>query len=176
VEQEDRGVWVVVHLYEPVCLFPHHVLANSSSDFAKSVDQRYSLNETIAHPARKHLATKFLCVRTLVLGFASVISSRLPVARSRSQPNSNIHPYIDEDDPYDDGSGGAVLAREGDDDEMEDYVDAVDTDVLPTMLVYRDGELVHNWVRVDWEAGQGEPRGIVIQVDLVIILKETHVS
>lgn len=23
--------------------------------------------------------------------------------------------------------------------------------MLPTMLVYRDGELVHNWVRVDWE-------------------------
>jgi hypothetical protein len=26
--------------------------------------------------------------------------------------------------------------------------------MLPTLLVYRDGELVHNWVRVDWEAGQ----------------------
>ncbi len=25
--------------------------------------------------------------------------------------------------------------------------------MLPTMLVYRNGELVHNWVRVDWEAG-----------------------
>lgn len=24
--------------------------------------------------------------------------------------------------------------------------------MLPTMLVYQDGELVHNWVRVDWEA------------------------
>lgn len=30
--------------------------------------------------------------------------------------------------------------------------DLVDTDMLPTMLVYQDGELVHNWVRVDWEA------------------------
>jgi hypothetical protein len=26
--------------------------------------------------------------------------------------------------------------------------------MLPTLLVYRDGELVHNWVRVDWVAGQ----------------------
>lgn len=26
--------------------------------------------------------------------------------------------------------------------------------MLPTMLVYRAGELVHNWVRVDWEAGK----------------------
>jgi hypothetical protein len=23
--------------------------------------------------------------------------------------------------------------------------------MLPTMLVYQSGELVHNWVRVDWE-------------------------
>ena len=30
---------------------------------------------------------------------------------------------------------------------------SVDTDVLPTMLIYRDSELVYNWVRVDWEAG-----------------------
>jgi hypothetical protein len=22
--------------------------------------------------------------------------------------------------------------------------------MLPTILVYRDGQLVHNWVRVDW--------------------------
>lgn len=32
--------------------------------------------------------------------------------------------------------------------------DLVDTDMLPTMLVYRDGELVYNWVRVDWEANR----------------------
>lgn len=40
------------------------------------------------------------------------------------------------------------------DTEYLDYdEDSVDTDMLPTMLVYHDGELVHNWVRVDWEAG-----------------------
>ena len=38
------------------------------------------------------------------------------------------------------------------DDEDEDDED-VDTDMLPTILVYRSGQLVHNWVRVDWEAG-----------------------
>lgn len=32
--------------------------------------------------------------------------------------------------------------------------DAVDTDMLPTLLVYHNGQLVHNWVRVDWEAGE----------------------
>jgi hypothetical protein len=25
--------------------------------------------------------------------------------------------------------------------------------MLPTVLVYRSGQLVHTWVRVDWEAG-----------------------
>jgi hypothetical protein len=40
------------------------------------------------------------------------------------------------------------------DTEYLDYdEDSVDTDMLPTMLVYHDGELVFNWVRVDWEAG-----------------------
>jgi hypothetical protein len=51
------------------------------------------------------------------------------VARSKSRPR-NARPYTDEDDFYDDGSEGAVLAREGDDDKMDDYMDAVDTDEL----------------------------------------------
>ena len=40
--------------------------------------------------------------------------------------------------------------------EEDDDVD-VDMDMLPTMHVYRGGDLVHNWVRVDWEAG---PQGL----------------
>jgi hypothetical protein len=26
--------------------------------------------------------------------------------------------------------------------------------MLPTMLIYEKGELLHTWVRVDWEAGK----------------------
>jgi hypothetical protein len=53
----------------------------------------------------------------------------------------------DEDDPY-------AYDEKDDDDEDEDFSEEdVDLDMLPTMLVYRNGELVHNWVRVDWEAG-----------------------
>ena len=49
-------------------------------------------------------------------------------------------------------------SRPRQDDDVEDEAedlrdDDVDLDVLPTMLVYRNGELVFNWVRVDWEAG-----------------------
>jgi hypothetical protein len=45
--------------------------------------------------------------------------------------------YEDEEDPYED------------EDDTE-----TDLDMLPTMLVYRDGQLEYNWVRVDWEAGR----------------------
>lgn len=50
------------------------------------------------------------------------------------------------------GGGGSAPAAELDD-EDSDEEDTVDTDMLPTMLVYRGGELMFNWVRVDWEAG-----------------------
>jgi len=42
-------------------------------------------------------------------------------------------------------------------DDLGDYEseeEDVDLDMLPTILVYRDGELLHTWVRVDWEAGK----------------------
>lgn len=41
-----------------------------------------------------------------------------------------------------------------DEDEEEEEVEA-DPDVLPTMLVYKDGELERNWIRVDWKIGEG---------------------
>jgi hypothetical protein len=48
--------------------------------------------------------------------------------------------------------------------EYPDYdEDAVDTDMLPTLLVYHDGELVFNWVRVDWEAGNAGVEELLIK-------------
>jgi hypothetical protein len=43
---------------------------------------------------------------------------------------------------------GQIMMSTGDESDKDD----VDTDVLPTPLVYRDDELVHTWLRVDWEA------------------------
>lgn len=43
---------------------------------------------------------------------------------------------------------------EDDDDEEEEEAEA-DPDVLPTILAYKDGELERNWIRVDWEIGDG---------------------
>jgi hypothetical protein len=53
----------------------------------------------------------------------------------------------DDDDPYGD--------EENSEGEDEGGDDNVDTDMLPTLLVYQSGDLVFNWVRVDWEAGRG---------------------
>ncbi|KAG8744345.1 hypothetical protein FRC10_010325 [Ceratobasidium sp. 414] len=60
------------------------------------------------------------------------------------------HPIIDDDD--------------GDDDnEVVEPVIQVDTDMLPTLLVYRAGQLEHTFVRVDWEAGDGGIQNLLIK-------------
>lgn len=50
--------------------------------------------------------------------------------------------------------------EEGEIDDSEEESD-VDLDMLPTLLVYRNGELVYNWVRVDWEAGTAGVRDLL---------------
>jgi len=129
VEREERGVWVVVHLYE------------------SSLDRCYTLDDTLSRLARLYPETKFLRARAAALGFASKGPSSKPHAsRQKSMPGR----FVDEEDPYDDGEGEKEPYYDEEEYEEED----VDTDMLPTLLVYRDGELVHNWVRVDWEAGK----------------------
>ncbi|KLO18317.1 hypothetical protein SCHPADRAFT_845375, partial [Schizopora paradoxa] len=120
VEKEARGVWVVVHLYEP------------------SLDRCFDIDSTLTRLARLNTQTKFVRTRAGALGFASKGSSNSSRNIRRTRP-----PTVQEDDPYADGD---------EEDEVDD--DDVDLDMLPTILVYRDGELVHNWVRVDWEAGE----------------------
>ncbi|KAF8969707.1 thioredoxin-like protein [Flammula alnicola] len=125
VEKEEKGIWVVVHLYD-------------------SVKRCYLIDDTLAKLARSYPDTKFLRARASALGFASLTTSSKPkpFGRQSKPPREE-----DEDDPY-----------AYDDKDSEDYDgdfndENVDLDMLPTMLVYRNAELVHNWVRVDWEAG-----------------------
>lgn len=88
--------------------------------------------------------TKFLRCRAAALGFAS--SSKPKPSSTAARPSRSIRDDDDED-PFNE--------KDDEDDEDDPYrEDDVDLDMLPTMLVYRDGELVHNWVRVDWEAGE----------------------
>ncbi|KAJ7072115.1 thioredoxin-like protein, partial [Mycena amicta] len=125
VEGETKGTWIVVHLYEP------------------SLDRCYTLDERLSLLARAYPDTKFLRARASALGFTSSGRADPQFTRAARQM-----PQDDEDDPYDEKDIGDY-----DEEEEEDDGD-VDLDMLPTMLVYRDGELVHNWVRVDWEAGK----------------------
>ncbi|KAF9259703.1 hypothetical protein L218DRAFT_981456 [Marasmius fiardii PR-910] len=116
VEKEERGIWVVLHLYDGVA---------SALGFA-----------------RLHPTTQSQIPRTTV-----------------TRPQRSGHADDDEDDPYhdldelDEDKGDEDKGSE--DSEEYDDEDNVDLDMLPTMLVYRDGELVYNWVRVDWEAKAG---------------------
>ncbi|KAG5354095.1 hypothetical protein C0989_009793 [Termitomyces sp. Mn162] len=124
IENEERGIWVVVHLYH------------------SSLERCYAVDETLARLARLYTDTKFLRVRAAALGFAKKSSAPSRLSKSRhGHRDDNDDPYRIEEEEEEEGE------------EIEDD-DNVDLDVLPTMLVYRDGELVHNWVRVDWEAGQ----------------------
>ncbi|KAI5118989.1 hypothetical protein M0805_009598 [Coniferiporia weirii] len=142
VENEARGVWVVVHLYDP------------------SLDRCYTLDAELAQLARLHPDVKLLRARAAALGFASSSSSRAPslsrpAARTRTSRLRPIADADDEDDPY--AYAEKDVTDEGgydDDDDDEEEEGNVDVDVLPTLLAYRDGELVHTWVRVDWEAGR----------------------
>ena len=112
------------------------------------MDRCYQLDETIARLARIYPDTKFLRSRASALGFASNGPSTTSHSITLATSSSISDDDDDDDDPY------ADSFDEDEDEDEEADEDNVDLDMLPTMLVYRDGELVHNWVRVDWEAGQ----------------------
>jgi hypothetical protein len=137
--EEERGTWVVVHLYEQVCMPTRSHLALLIA--SQSLERCYTLDEELSHLARLHPDTKFLRARAAVLGFASYSSSK-PSSTQRA-PRHRIIKDDDDDDPY--GSADK-------DEDLDKLDDDVDVDVLPTLLAYRDGEVVHTWVRVDWEA------------------------
>ena len=108
--------------------------------------------------AREHAAVKFLRAKASAVGFAS--GSPATPKRTRSSPSTKhsirsgtIHEE-DEEDPYGEPECNERDQEDGEGELDFDDEDNVDTDVLPTMLVYRGGDLVYNWVRVDWEAGK----------------------
>ncbi|KAI0741733.1 hypothetical protein C8Q80DRAFT_1195839 [Daedaleopsis nitida] len=148
--EEDRSVWVVVHIFD------------------SSLDRCAAVDETLSRLARSYQYTKFLRARAGAIGFASSGSAKPNLTQKSSLSVSRFPPRglvvssrsrIEEkdeffDDDVEDEEGRAVDDDDEDiDEQWED--DEVDTDVLPTLLVYRGGELVHSWVRVDWEAKQG---------------------
>ena len=156
VEAEERHVWVVLHLYHPVRLSCEccRVGLNSRS---QSLDRCEALDNTLSRLAREHTTIKFLRAKASAVGFTSGSSStapkRTPLSTKRSIKSGTI-PEEDEEDPYGEPEYNEKDSEDGVDEFDHDDEDDVDTDMLPTMLVYRAGDLVYNWVRVDWEAGK----------------------
>jgi len=139
VEAEEPHVWVVLHLYHP------------------SLDRCEALDNTLSKLAREHATIKFLRAKASAVGFTSGSSTApkrtTPLSTKRSIKSGAILEE-DEEDPY----GEPEYNEKDFEDEVDEAdhgdEDDVDTDMLPTMLVYRGGDLVYNWVRVDWEAGE----------------------
>ena len=75
--------------------------------------------------------------------------------RSPSKPQQVKRPIrtFKEEDEFFDNDIDESEESENEDPRVDD--EDVDLEMLPTLLVYRDGQLVHNWVRVDWVAGEG---------------------
>ncbi|GJE88306.1 thioredoxin-like protein [Phanerochaete sordida] len=140
VESEDSQIWVVIHIYDP------------------SLDRCATLDETLSRLARQYPSTKFLRARAGALGFATAkpkaqgnnfLSARPPFSLRRTPSRKILVPGGYNSDDEDDEASDEEKSDDGWGD------DDVDTDVLPTLLVYRAGELVHSWIRVDWEASMG---------------------
>ena len=141
----------VLSFYRPYKVF---------ADNIQSLDRCATLDDTLGRLARLYPQVKFLRARAGAIGFAStknkakgsssLLSPPFSLRRTPSRkilvPGGYPKDSDDEDSEEDDSD------QESDDGWGDD---AVDTDVLPTMLVYRAGELVHSWVRVDWEAALG---------------------
>ena len=115
-----------------------------STIFPQSLERCYLVDETLARLARTFPDTKFLRAKASALGFATTKSS------SKSHKFGTPLKSLREENE-DDNDGNGFDEKDNYDDE-DSEADDVDLDMLPTMLVYLNGELVHNWVRVDWEA------------------------
>ncbi|CAE7136917.1 unnamed protein product [Rhizoctonia solani] len=102
-----------------------------------------AVDEALARLARSHVSTKFLRTRASVIGFA-VLNSGSGMFDPRVAPTRKVQ------------------NGEEDDSDAASQVE-VDTDMLPTVLVYRAGQLEHTFIRVDWEAGSGGIQNLLIK-------------
>ena len=118
--------------------------------------------------AREHASVKFLRAKASAVGFTSGPSTApkrtaLSPSAKRSIKSGTIREE-DEEDPYGEPEHNERdLEEEGEEEPDVDDEDDVDTDMLPTMLVYRGGDLVYNWVRVDWEAGKAGIEDLLVK-------------
>ncbi|GJJ13080.1 hypothetical protein Clacol_007330 [Clathrus columnatus] len=123
IEGVPKSTWVVLHIYD-----------STSS-------RCHNLDTTLAQLARQYQDTKFIRARAGAIGFATL----MPTQNSPQSSNfvDNFVKNYEEDEDIEDSD---VYENQGSQDEQ------VDPDLFPTMLIYRGGELIYTWIRVDWEA------------------------
>jgi len=133
---EESNANVVVHIYDI------------------SLERCTEIDEALVRVARASPHTKFLRARAAAIGFASLgrsATGALGPKSALSRPDKELYTVSENSD-------FSTLEHTeddlGDDDDYEPEEEEVDLDMLPTVLVYRAGELLHTWVRVDWEAGK----------------------
>lgn len=110
-----------------------------------------TIDEALIRVARASPHTKFLRARAAAIGFASLGRPSTGTFGSKSTLSRN------DKELYTLNENSDFSQLEHTEDDLGDYEseeEDVDLDMLPTILVYRDGELLHTWVRVDWEAGK----------------------
>lgn len=113
----------------------------------QSLERCHELDSSLSRLARASPLTKFVRVRATAIGFALKSASDTgalgPSSKRITQGRGDRSLYVVGEDTEFDNPGA------GEDEDAE-----ADTDMLPTMLIYEKGELLHTWVRVDWEAGK----------------------
>jgi hypothetical protein len=117
--------------------------------FSQYVERCHELDATLTRLARNSPRTKFIRVKAVAIGFALRKSSDTGALGSSSKVRSQRR---GDQARYTVSENSEIHEDENSESDGEEQ--EVDTDMLPTILVYEQGELLHTWVRVDWEAGQ----------------------
>lgn len=150
---EASGANVIVHIYDTVGKPLRCAEVRWTEGPYQSLERCAEIDDALIRVARTSPHTKFLRARAGAIGFASLGRS----ATRAPGPNSTLSRHDKELYTVSENSDFSKLEHTEDDlggDYEYESEEDVDLDMLPTILVYRDGELLHTWVRVDWEAGK----------------------
>jgi hypothetical protein len=120
----------------------------------QSLERCAEIDEALIQVARTSPHTKFLRARAAAIGFASLGRSATGALGTKSTLSRHDQELYTLSENSDFSKLEHTEDDLGDDYDYESEEEDVDLDMLPTILVYRDGELLHTWVRVDWEAGK----------------------
>lgn len=120
----------------------------------QSLERCAKIDEALIRVARTSPHTKFLRARASAIGFASLGRSATGALGSKSTLSRHDKELYTLSENSDFSKLEHTEDDLGDDYDHEPEEEDVDLDMLPTILVYRHGELLHTWVRVDWEAGK----------------------